>query len=177
MLTDRVVSSQCDVAGSNQAILLTVDVSAYPSTFRSEFAMCGLGQMSVQIFNAVDPVRPSGGSPDGVGHPQRRDPALRPQARDCGARQRCGGAAAGGGEQGPGGDSGINVWELVWVKTSHQFTQMRSPANQTLRQRAYDPALTYTVYLGLKYLFNLRSVFRNCLLKKCSGDSFANQVI
>lgn len=61
----------------------------------------------VQIFNAVDPVRPSGGSPDGVGHTQRRDPALWPQARDCGARQRRGGAAAGGGERGAGVCQGL----------------------------------------------------------------------
>ena len=77
----------------------------------------------VQIFNAVDPVRPSGGSPDGVGHTQRRDPALWPQARDCGARQRCGGAAAGGGERGAGVREIVVLTsgELVWVKTSHQF--------------------------------------------------------
>ena len=75
----------------------------------------------VQIFNAVDPVRPSGRSPDGVGHTQRRDPALRSQARYCGAHQRRGGAAAGGGERGAG-VSEIEVLksrESVWVKTSH----------------------------------------------------------
>ena len=37
-----------------------------------------------------------------MGHPQRRDSALRPQTRHCGAHQRRGGAAAGGGERGAG---------------------------------------------------------------------------
>ncbi|MDS0116445.1 hypothetical protein QYE88_42085, partial [Enterobacter hormaechei subsp. steigerwaltii] len=45
------------------------------------------------------------------------------QARDCGARQRCGGAAAGGGERGAGVREIVVLTsgELVWVKTSHQF--------------------------------------------------------
>ena len=68
-------------------------------------------------------------------------------------------------------DSGINVWGIglgenlasVPYKRTHRQTK-------TLRQRAYDPALTCLIYLGLKYLFNLRSVFRNCLLRRSAAE-------
>ena len=78
----------------------------------------------MQIFYAVIPGRPSGGSPDGVGYPQRRHPALRPQTRHCGAHQRRGGAAAGGGERGAGLTAAVFPFgKVMGGRAAHRFSK------------------------------------------------------
>ena len=61
----------------------------------------------------------------------------------------------------------IGYIEPAFASIPHKCAHRQT---KTLRQRAYDPALTCLIYLGLKYLFNLRSVFRNCLLRRSAAE-------
>lgn len=59
-----------------------------------------------------------------MGYPQRRDPALRPRTRDCGAHQRRGGAAAGGGERGAGLTAAVFPFgKVMGGRAAHHFSE------------------------------------------------------